>query len=63
MEQTTFTFNEVFPEQATQENVFERVAQPLLNDFLDTERNCYLFAYGNSNAGTPHIAARTLIHN
>ena len=51
-EQTTFSFNEVFTEDANQEKVFERVAQPLVTDFLESDRNCFLFAYGNSNAGT-----------
>lgn len=50
-EQTTFSFNEVFTEDANQEKVFERVAQPLVTDFLESDRNCFLFAYGNSNAG------------
>jgi len=52
VEQTTFSFNEVFTEDANQEKVFERVAQPLVTDFLESDRNCFLFAYGNSNAGT-----------
>lgn len=58
-DQTRFTYSEVFTEETSQDLLFKRVAQPLLDDFIDAERSCFLFAYGNSNAGTTRLSVRS----
>ena len=46
----SFTFRQIFDEKASQLNVFENVALPLLPDFLDGN-DVLIFCYGSTNAG------------
>ncbi|CAK4773757.1 unnamed protein product [Aphanomyces euteiches] len=47
------TFDRVFAPHATQQQVYEATAQPLVVDFLDGY-NCTVFAYGQTGSGKTH---------
>ena len=50
---TEFTFDRIFNEQTTQNELYESVAQPILHDFLQGF-NCTIIAYGQTGAGKTH---------
>lgn len=55
--QTNYEFPEkVFGPQASQDELFEQVAQPLLEKFLDEQdpQSVFLFAYGQTGTGKTH---------
>jgi kinesin family protein 6/9 len=45
-----FTFNHIFPDHAAQNDVFERVAKPVIDNCLDGY-NGTIFAYGQTGSG------------
>lgn len=49
----SFAFDCVFPSHATQTDVFDRTARPLLHRVLDGYNGC-LFAYGQTGSGKTH---------
>lgn len=46
----TFTFNHIYDPQSTQEEVYNRLAQPVVSDFINGF-NCTIFAYGQTGSG------------
>lgn len=48
-----FTFAEVFDEEAKQDEVFDAMLRPIVDDVLQGY-NCTLFAYGSSGSGKTH---------
>lgn len=48
-----FTFTEVFDEKSQQNDVFDVMLRPIVNDVLQGY-NCTLFAYGSSGSGKTH---------
>lgn len=48
-----FTFTEVFDENSQQNDVFDAMLRPIVNDVLQGY-NCTLFAYGSSSSGKTH---------
>ncbi len=46
----TYTFDHVFPPEATQESLFKTVAHPIVNEVLKGF-NCTIFAYGQTGTG------------
>jgi len=49
----SFVFDKVFQEEATQKDVYEFCAQPLVSDCLQGY-NCTIFAYGQTGSGKTH---------
>ena len=54
----SFTFREVMDEHATQQQVFETVAVPLLGSFMNGE-DVLIFCYGTTNAGKTYTITGT----
>ncbi|EFO62413.1 Kinesin-9 [Giardia lamblia P15] len=46
----TFTFDHIYDPQSTQEEVYNRLAQPVITDFINGF-NCTIFAYGQTGSG------------
>lgn len=46
----TFTFDHIYDPQSTQEEVYNRLAQPVVADFINGF-NCTIFAYGQTGSG------------
>lgn len=70
--ETYFTFNRVFDEQASQDSLFAEVVRPKVDTCVSEGKNLLLFAYGMTNAGktytiagsdtNPGLLPRTLSH-
>jgi len=54
-----FEFTRVFRPEATQQETCEVVAEPILNDFLQSSKSALLFAYGITSAGKTHTILGT----
>ena len=46
-----YTFNQVFAEDSTQEELFYTCVQPVLTRFIEQRQNVTVFAYGPTGAG------------
>jgi kinesin family protein 6/9 len=46
----SFTFNRIFPDRANQQELFEQVAKPVIDNCLDGY-NGTIFAYGQTGSG------------
>ena len=46
----TFEFDEIFPDHSKQENIFEEVAKPVIDNCLEGY-NGTIFAYGQTGSG------------
>jgi kinesin family protein 5 len=61
-DKTVYAFDHVFPPQATQQDVYEKAARPLLADLLKGY-NITLFTYGQTSSGKTHtLYNQGLIH-
>jgi hypothetical protein len=54
----TFTFKDVLGAYSKQSQVYDKVAEPLMNDFL-SGKDVLIFCYGNTNAGKTYTVMGT----
>lgn len=60
IEDLVFTFDKIFPERATQDDVYTDAVKPMVADVLNGF-NCTIFAYGQSGSGKTHTVMGTEI--
>ena len=48
-----FTYDSIYDQNATQEEIFKTTGQSLIENFLNGY-NCSIFAYGQTGAGKTH---------
>jgi len=57
-----YTFDKIFTENSTQEEIFKHVCLPAINGIFENQKSALIFAHGITNSGKTHTVVGKVNH-